>query len=229
MSALDMRACSPPGPKRLRNRDSAVIDSSKPESSLHAIVLAAGESSRFGSAKQLVRIGGRPMLHATVTRAVEVAGNSVFVVLGARAAELAPLLSHSPASIVINRDWQEGLGSSIRAGVSRLPSSCSAVMLLLADQAAVTTDDLRRLVGTWRRQTEHIVAASYGSTVGVPAIFPRSAFGDLARLRGDMGARALIQRNPDRLVRVPMERAAIDIDTPEDLLAIESPDTGLPP
>lgn len=206
-----------------------MIDAAENEAGLHAIVLAAGASTRFGSAKQLVRIAGRPMLHATVTRAVEVAGNSVFVVLGARAAELAPLLTHSPASIVINRDWREGLGSSIRAGISRLPAACSGVMLLLADQAAITTEDLRRLTGAWRRQPEHIAAAVYGSTVGVPAIFPRSTFSDLIQLRGDQGARSLIQRNPDRLVRVPMNRASIDIDTPEDLLAIESTDVEPPP
>jgi molybdenum cofactor cytidylyltransferase len=196
---------------------------------LHAIVLAAGASTRFGSAKQLVRIAGRPMLHATVTRAVDVAGNAVIVVLGARAEELAPLLSHSPASIVINRDWREGLGSSIRSGVARLPAACSGVLLLLADQAAVTAEDLRRLVSAWRRQPEYVAAAIYGSTVGVPAIFPRSAFGDLLKLRGDQGARALIQRNPDRVVRVPMDSARIDIDTPEDLLAIESGGTRPPP
>jgi len=189
---------------------------------LHAIVLAAGASTRFGSAKQLVRIAGRPMLHSTVTRAVEVAGNAVIVVLGARAEELAPLLSHSPASIVINRDWREGLASSIRAGVARLPAACSGALLLLADQAAVTAEDLRRLTGVWRRQPLYLAAAAYGSTVGAPAIFPRSAFGELLQLRGDLGARALIQRNPDRVVRVPMESAGVDIDTPEDLLAIES-------
>jgi CTP:molybdopterin cytidylyltransferase MocA len=196
---------------------------------LHAIVLAAGASTRFGSAKQLVRIAGRPMLHATVTRAVEVAGNAVSVVLGARAEELAPLLSHSPASIVINRDWREGLGSSIRAGVARVPAACSGVMLLLADQAAVTAEDLRRLAGAWRRQPAYVAAAVYGATVGVPAIFPRSTFSELLQLRGDQGARALIQRNPDRLVRVPMESAGIDIDTPEDLLAIESGGAPNPP
>ena len=195
---------------------------SEPDEGLHAIVLAAGAATRFGSAKQLVRIGGRPMLHAAVTRAVEVAGNAVFVVLGARADELAPLLSHSPASIIVNREWREGLGSSIRAGVSRLPAACSGVMLLLADQAAVTTEDLRRLVGTWRRQPGHVAAAFYAATTGVPAIFPRTSFPDLLQLRGDQGARALMQRNPDRLVRVPMPSAALDIDTPEDLLDIET-------
>src|ERR1700732_2253986 len=93
------------------------------EDGLYAIVLAAGASTRFGAAKQLVRIGGRPILHASVSRAVSVAGAATIVVLGARAAELAPLLTHTPATIVINRDWREGMGSSIRAGVARLPAA----------------------------------------------------------------------------------------------------------
>jgi molybdenum cofactor cytidylyltransferase len=159
-------------------------------------------------------------MHTVVSRAVEVAGHSVTVVLGANAAELAPLLRHTPASIVINRDWSEGLASSIRAGVARLPGSCTGVMLLLADQAAVTAEDLRRLAGAWRRQTDYLVAAQYGSTLGVPAIFPSSSFRDLAELRGDRGASALFHRNPDRVIRVPMESAALDIDTPEDLLRL---------
>jgi len=189
---------------------------------LHAIVLAAGASTRFGSPKQLVRVAGRPLLHSALARAADVAGSAVSVVLGAHAAELTPLLTHSQALIVINRDWREGIASSIRTGVLRLPPSCNAVLLMLADQAAVTVEDLKRLVSAWRRQPDYIVAARYGMTTGVPAVFPRSVFSDLAALRGDTGARALLQRNPDRVVRVPMASAAIDIDTPEDLLKIHS-------
>ncbi len=189
--------------------------------SLHAIVLAAGSSSRFGSPKQLVRVDGRPLLHAAVSRAVEVAGHAVSVVLGAHAADLAPLLRHSAASIVINRDWSEGMASSIRAGVSRLPGSCGGVMLVLADQAAVTAEDLRRLAMNWRRQPDYIVAAQYGATLGAPAIFPASRFRDLVELRGDRGAQSLFKRNPDRVIRVPMDSASIDIDTPEDLLRLD--------
>ena len=189
---------------------------------LHAVVLAAGASTRFGSPKQLVRVAGRPLLHSALARAADVAGSAVSVVLGAHAAELTPLLTHSQALIVINRDWREGIASSIRTGVLRLPPSCNAVLLMLADQAAVTVEDLKRLVSAWRRQPDYIVAARYGMTTGVPAVFPRSVFSDLTALRGDTGARALLQRNPDRVVRVPMASAAIDIDTPEDLLKIHS-------
>jgi molybdenum cofactor cytidylyltransferase len=195
----------------------------RPGDGLYAVVLAAGASTRFGSAKQLVRVAGRPLLHTAVTRAAEVTGNALIVVLGAGAAQLAPLLKHSPGSVVVNRAWREGLASSIRAGIARLPPTCTGVLLLLADQAAVSADDLRRLVGTWRKQPQCIAAARYAGTSGAPVIFPRNAFRELAELRGDSGARALLQRNRDRVVRVPMPSAAVDIDTPEDLLALEAP------
>lgn len=188
---------------------------------LYAIVLAAGASTRFGSPKQLVRIGGRPLLHTVVSRTADVTGNALIVVLGAGAGELAPLLRHSPGSVVVNRHWREGIGSSIRLGVERLPATCTGVMLVLADQAAVTRDDLRRLAGTWRRRPTLIAAALYGGSTGVPAIFPRSSFAALAALRGDSGARALLRRGADRVVRVPMPSAELDLDTPEDLLTLE--------
>jgi len=194
-----------------------------PKNSLHAVVLAAGASTRFGSPKQLVRVAGRPLLHTAVTRAAEVVGNALTVILGAGAAQLAPLLKHSPGAVVVNQDWREGIASSIRVAVARLPATCAGVMLVLADQAAVSADDLKRLAGTWRKQPQYIAAALYAGVCGAPAIFPRSTFRELAELRGDAGARQLLRRNADRIVRVPMPSAALDIDTPEDLLAIAPP------
>jgi molybdenum cofactor cytidylyltransferase len=190
---------------------------------LFAIVLAGGASTRFGSPKQLVRIAGRPLLHAAVTRASEIAGHALVVVLGSGAAQLAPLLKHSAGAIVINQDWREGLASSIRAGIRKLPGTCAGALLIQADQPSVSVDDLKRLAGTWRRQPLHIAAALYDGATGLPAIFPRSLFQELARLRGDAGIRALLRRNSDRLVRVAMPSAAVDIDTPEDLLAVDTP------
>jgi len=193
---------------------------------LHAIVLAAGASTRFGSPKQLVRIAGRPLLHAVVTRAVEVAGHAVTVVLGAHAGELSALLRHTLAATVVNRDWQEGIASSIRSGMAQVPGAADGVLVMLADQPNISADDLRRLAGAWRRQPDSIVAAQYSGITGVPAIFPRWAFRDLAELRGDRGAQLLLQRYVDRVARLRMPSAAVDIDRPEDLLAIE---TGSPP
>jgi molybdenum cofactor cytidylyltransferase len=191
-------------------------------SHIHVVVLAAGSSSRFGSPKQLVRVNGRPLMHTVVSRAVELAGHSVTVVLGANAAELAPLLRHSPAGTAVNRDWAEGIASSIRAGLSHTPQAADGVLIALADQVAVTTEDFRRLAGVWRRAPSSIAAAQYAGTVGVPAIFPRWCFRELNELRGDHGAQLLLNRHVDRLIRLPMPGAELDIDTPEDLLELEA-------
>ena len=190
-------------------------------SHIHVVVLAAGSSSRFGSAKQLVRINGRPLMHTIVSRAVELAGQSVTVVLGANAAELAPLLRHTPADIVINREWAEGIASSIRKGLAHAPQSADGVLIALADQAAVTTEDLRRLAGAWRRSPASIAAAQYAGGVGMPAIFPSWCLRELSELRGERGAQVLLQRHVDRLTRLPMPSAEFDIDRPEDLLSLE--------
>jgi molybdenum cofactor cytidylyltransferase len=160
-------------------------------------------------------------MHTIVSRAVELAGHSVTVVLGANAAELAPLLRHTPAGIAVNRDWAEGIASSIREGIAHAPQTADGVLIALADQVAVTTEDLRRLAGAWRRAPASIAAAQYAGSVGVPAIFPRWCFRELTELRGDRGAQILLQRHVDRLIRLPMPSAELDIDRPEDLLALD--------
>lgn len=188
--------------------------------SLHILVLAAGASTRLGQPKQLVKLGGRPALHRVVSNCVAVAGSAVTVIIGAHAQELTHLLGHSPASVVLNRQWQEGIAASIRRGLVALPTTCAAAMVVLGDQVAVTADDLRRLVNAWKAEEGVIAAAMYGHRVGVPAIFPRICFSELAQLRGDQGARLILERNSYRLARVSMPNAALDLDTPEDLAAL---------
>jgi molybdenum cofactor cytidylyltransferase len=197
---------------------------------LHAAILAAGPSTRFGSPKQLVRLEGGLVLHKAVANAASVGGHSVTVVLGAHAREVAPALRLSSASVVVNRDWTEGLASTIRAAVRSAPPRCEGLLLLLADQAAVSAEDLRRLFAVWRRHPVLIAAALHGGASGLPAIFPRWAFTDLLELRGDRDATQVLRRNADRLVRVPMPNAGLALDTPEDLLALGAAGTtdGLP-
>jgi molybdenum cofactor cytidylyltransferase len=122
--------------------------------------------------------------------------------------------------VIVNRHWEEGMASSLRFGVASLPPGCQAVMVLLGDQVAVTADDLKRLVSAWKGEESMIAASVYEQRVGVPAIFPRLSFSELAELRGDQGARMVLERNNYRLVRVPMANAALDLDTPEDLAAL---------
>jgi CTP:molybdopterin cytidylyltransferase MocA len=111
------------------------------------------------------------------------------------------------------------MASSIRAGA--LPGSCTGVLLVRPTRRPSP----RKTCAGWRQpgagSPEYIVAAQYGATLGAPAVFPASSFRDLAALRGDRGAQSLFKRNPDRVIRVPMDSASIDIDTPEDLLRLD--------
>jgi molybdenum cofactor cytidylyltransferase len=184
---------------------------------LQVIVLAAGASTRFGSPKQIAPVQGVPLLPLMLSRATAVAGHAVSVVLGAHSAEIAPALGRSAVSLVVNREWSEGVAASIRAGLMSLPGSCAAALLLLADQAAVTAADLQRLIDMWRRTPRAIVAAQYGGGYGVPAIFPRAEFPALLRLRGEQGADTVLRSPTVELIGVPMPSAATDIDRPGDL------------
>jgi molybdenum cofactor cytidylyltransferase len=192
------------------------------KSTLHAIVLAGGASLRFGSPKQLVRFEGQLLIQRVIAAATELTGSAVSVVLGAHAAEIAANLPPGNATIIINRNWREGISSSIRAAITRLPGACDGALLMLGDQPMVGGHGLNRLAAAWRRQPRSIIASHYGSVTGVPAIFPRWCFSDLAALRGDQGARLLIRRYTDHVVRLAHPEAAVDIDYPEDLLELQT-------
>lgn len=194
----------------------------EPISGLHAAILAAGAGTRFGGVKPLLRLRGEPVLHELATRAAAVTGASVTIVLGAHANVIAPALRQRAVSIALNRGWEEGIASSVRAAVQSAPPGADALLLMLADQVAVTADDLRRLHASWRRHPILVAAALYQGAPGLPAIFPRWAWTDLLALRGDQHPRLVLRRSIDRVVRVPMTNAGIDIDTPEDLLQLEA-------
>ncbi len=191
-------------------------------SGLHAAILAAGPGTRFEGIKPLVRLRGEPVLHELAAIAAFVAGQSVTVVIGAHAKEIAPALRQRAISIALNRGWEEGIASSVRTAVHSAPPGSSALLLMLADQVAVTADDLKRLHASWRRHPILIAAALYQGSPGLPAIFPRWAFPDLLSLRGEHNPRSVLRKNIDRVVRVPMSNAGIDLDTPDDLLQVDS-------
>jgi len=191
-------------------------------SGLHAAILAAGPGTRFEGIKPLVRLHGEPVLHELVANVAFVVGQSVTVVLGAHAREIAPALRQRAISIALNRGWEEGIASSVRTAVHSAPPGSSALLLMLADQVAVTADDLKRLHASWRRHPILIAAALYQGAPGLPAIFPRWAFTDLLALRGERDPRGVLRKNIDRVVRVPMSNAGLDLDTADDLLQVET-------
>ena len=195
-----------------------------PMSSIAAIIVAAGSSSRLGQPKQLVLLDGEPMLQRAIRFACQAGAAPVFVVLGAHRKIVGSRVDFGTAEIVVNNEWQEGLASSIRAGVraaEHASSEESGLLLMLCDQPRVSAGHLRRMIQAFDEQPAGTtVASSYAGIRGTPAIFPRSAIADLCALHGDKGARGLLARPSRIVVEVSLEGGEIDIDRPEDLKRI---------
>lgn len=179
---------------------------------LYAIVLAAGASRRLGTPKQLLGFRGKTLIEHAISNARTICSSRVVAVLGAFSNRIRPLVESSPVSIVENSDWESGMASSLRAGLHALPPGCKAVLILLCDQPKISTADLKTLAAAWAEHPDRIVASRYDDVIGVPAIFPRSAFAKLDRLSGDSGARKVLKEAEGTLIAVPLAAAAFDVD-----------------
>lgn len=186
-------------------------------------MLAAGGSARLGRPKQLVRYRNQPLLLRALALAEALTPGRVVVVLGAGATRLRKLVRDhgGGARVAYNRHWHDGMASSLTAGLGLLPDDAKAALVLLSDQPKVSLAAARALVGRWRRQPSWPAAASYGDRVGVPAVLPRRLWREARRLRGDVGARALL-RGCERVALISMPEAAIDVDTAADLAALDT-------
>jgi molybdenum cofactor cytidylyltransferase len=181
------------------------------------ILLAAGNSTRMGAAKQLLDFGGKPMLRHAVDTAQASGCDRVIVVLGAGESEIRPALAGLDVDIVVNERWAEGMGTSIQAGLQALENrDVGGAILALSDQPFVTSDFLRGLVDRHRQSGRPIVAAQYSGTAGVPVFFAREAFPLLMALKPAQGCKGVILGHPAAALLVDCPEAAVDIDTPED-------------
>ncbi|MBY6187316.1 nucleotidyltransferase family protein [Marinobacter hydrocarbonoclasticus] len=177
------------------------------------LLMAAGQSRRFGSNKMLCEIDGEPLIRHALRQLKATLGESVLVVLGHEADKLIPLLDGT--AYLIAQNHQAGLGHSIAAGVKALQHNSHAILIALADQPTITHHDYCALIDRYLSDG-HPVCAQYNGRPGVPALFPQSLYAKLKTLNGDQGARAWLNRLPN-LQTVPMPGAAHDIDTPEAL------------
>lgn len=178
------------------------------------LVLAAGGSTRMGRPKQLLQLGGKTLIRRATETALA-ASDVVAVVTGADAEQVSKELRDLSIQVVHNPDWSRGMGSSLRVGVEALVRAhvdLDALIVTLCDQVAITPETLDRLRVAHRETGKGLCAASFNDTVGPPALFARQYFTELLRLDDGAGAKSLLQRHPDDLIRVPCPEAAQDLD-----------------
>jgi molybdenum cofactor cytidylyltransferase len=190
------------------------------------LLLAAGQSKRFGGVKQLADIHGQPMICYCLSQYRQgvkwIDGISQgHAVLGSSAELVSAVLPNHVDKLVVST-WQQGMGHSLAEGMQILASDTTHVLIALADQVCITQEMVMDMLDRSINYPNLIIAAKYAGGLGAPVIFPKLYFPQLRQLSGDKGAKALLQSNLQKVISVELPSAVIDIDTLADLKLLNS-------
>lgn len=183
------------------------------------ILLAAGPSNRLGKPKQLLDIKGETLIKRMVNTAINSNAEPVIVVLGAKNEEIVREVKDLPVSVVVNDEWEKGLGSSVKHGLQHLNDQfpeVSSCLLMLVDQPLVDSSYIDFLIREHEIHKEPIVASRYADTLGVPVLYGKAYFEQLKNLEDDKGAKELLLKHKQDVHEVPFPGGKLDIDTMDD-------------
>jgi molybdenum cofactor cytidylyltransferase len=186
------------------------------------VILAAGGSSRLGHPKQQLIFGGKSLLQRAIEAGLQSKCQRPLVILGAYHEKLLPEIDSNGIDVLINYDWKEGMSSSIKKGIDFLikKKQVDQVIFMLCDQPFVNENLLNQLISVQKESNKPIVACTYQGTLGVPVLFDKTFFPHLMKLQGREGAKKIIQQFPQEITPVSFPLGHLDIDTPEDYMAL---------
>ena len=183
------------------------------------VILAAGESTRFGQPKQLLDWKGEPFARAVAKTALDAGLSPVLVVTGANAENVEMVVKDLSVTILNNEEWRTGQASSIRTGVEwlsrRKEHQVGGAVFLLADQPQMTTSVIRALVESHTEGLFPVIAPMVMDQRANPVLFDRVTFPDLLTLQGDVGGRAVFHKYRVEYLPWHDDRLLLDVDTPE--------------
>ena len=181
------------------------------------IILAAGNSSRMGEPKQLMKFKSKTFLQHIIEESKEANLNPVICVTGYQSDQISKAIAGMNVIIVNNEQWSEGMGTGISAGIKEaLQSDLDSVILAVSDQPYVSSGLFAKMLTLKDKSGKKIVASSYAGTLGTPVLFDKEYFNQLISLHGNQGAKNIVHMNMFDVVTVKFEKGSIDIDTKED-------------
>jgi molybdenum cofactor cytidylyltransferase len=186
---------------------------------ISGVILAAGTSSRLGRPKQLLDLGGTPVLAHVTETALASPLEEVVVVLGHLASAVATAVPERPRlRRVVNERFAEGQSTSLAAGLRALSPRCAAAVILLGDQPGITSDAIRAVVETFRRGGKPVAQATYEGRPAHPTLIARAVWEEiLSAAEGDHGAGPVLAGHPEWVERVEVGgQPPDDIDTEAD-------------
>ena len=189
------------------------------EGKVAGIILAAGKASRFGEIKQLLAWSDKNLVNTIVETAFLAGLDPVVVVLGANAEAIRESLTDERLEVVVNRDYEDGQSTSLKAGMKALGDDVEGALFLLCDQPQLSVN-LIRAVAEEGLRSEKAVTPIINDHRANPVYFPKSSFPLFEKLAGDSGGRQIISETPHTTLVWLDDWMAKDIDTPEDYQAL---------
>ena len=183
------------------------------------VILAAGESSRMRQAKQLLPWGKSTLLGNAIKEAKQSNSEKVYVVLGAKAETIQTQLNATDVSWILNKNWKNGMGSSISCAINylvHLKSDYDGILIMLCDQPLIDADYINKMISTFKRASKGIVATAYKHSNGVPVLFDKKFLEDLSNLKGNIGAKQIIAHNAKSVIAIKPNGKEKDLDTMEE-------------
>lgn len=192
-------------------------DSSERSGPVAGILLAAGTSSRMGSNKLLFDLHGESVVRSAARRALAGGLSPLLVVLGHQADRVRQELEGLPCQTVVNPDYEQGINTSLKAGVAALPEGVQATMVLLSDMPFVTPEMIAGLIDRYRSNPAPLVISDYEGVNAPPMLYDRSLFGELLAMTGEGCGRQVVKRHRHEAEVLAWPAAALaDLDVPED-------------
>jgi len=188
-----------------------------------AVMLAAGRGTRMMQEnKLLAEVRGKPILRLAVEAVLSSKARPVIVVTGHESERIASALKSLEVQIVHNPNYDDGLSSSLKAGLAALPPDTDAVAVALGDMPEISGELIDRLAAAIHPERGTLIAVPVrDGKRGNPVVWSRRLFEELAKLEGDVGARHLIGLHSEAIAEVQVNDDGIllDIDTQEALAA----------
>ena len=201
---------------------------SGPDPNVVAVILAAGRSLRVGPKNKLVeKLGAKSILHHVVTALQGSQISSVIVVLGHESERIQNDLAREDVTYVMNPDYEQGIGTSISAGIRSVDKSAKGAVIMLGDMPLISAKTIDKLVHDFNRNPRaEIVVPTYEDQPGNPVLWSNRFFPQLSSLDGDLGGKTLIKANTDAVWFCPVESKSvhIDVDTSHDLARVRATD-----
>ncbi len=194
------------------------------------LIVAAGQSKRLGAPKQLLTFEGETLINRLIGLVKNSTSFPITLVLGANAKAIEDQLTETELTIVLNNEWEEGMASSIRTGITHIlkqGSTTEGIMILVCDQPFLTEDHIKNLFEIQQSSGLPLAACYYAGVIGTPALFHQSIFPELLELKGDIGAKSIIKKRESEVAKLHFDKGVIDIDTMEDYQQLISGEKGL--